>query len=189
MNKRKAERSASDEPAWKKRFLSSCYQALVGRSGLEPVVMVIGGGGGAAARERAAAAAVATGKRKRAWGEVEEEGDSGEPGKGYPLCKKWEQSKGAAAGAVCTPREAARGPRLGAEPRDKPQARREAVAAGEATADQIEEDFFQYNSFQYWRVPLPDVDLSDILLHCDTEKMTDETMPEMNVSSETDMES
>lgn len=43
-----------------------------------------------------------------------------------------------------------------------------------------EEEFSQYNSFLYWRAPLPAIDLSDI------QNLDGETSPEAKIPSRTD---
>ncbi|KAL0607093.1 hypothetical protein AAY473_023695 [Plecturocebus cupreus] len=50
------------------------------------------------------------------------------------------------------------------------------------------EEFWQYNTFQYWRNPLPPIDLADIEdLNEDT--LTEATLQGKNEGSEVDMES
>ncbi|XP_075581851.1 uncharacterized protein C9orf40 homolog [Pelecanus crispus] len=50
----------------------------------------------------------------------------------------------------------------------------------ERGADQQEEEFCQYNSFLYWRAPLPTIDLSDI------QDLDGEAAPRAKTSSRTD---
>ncbi|XP_064358604.1 uncharacterized protein C9orf40 homolog [Dromaius novaehollandiae] len=50
-----------------------------------------------------------------------------------------------------------------------------------AAAAEQEEEFCQYNSFLYWRVPLPTLDLSDI------QDLDGETVPETKTPSRTDI--
>ncbi|XP_064355900.1 uncharacterized protein C9orf40 homolog isoform X2 [Dromaius novaehollandiae] len=70
--------------------------------------------------------------------------------------------------------------------RGGPAAAQEARAAGgsegrgKERAAAEEEEFCQYNSFLYWRVPLPTLDLSDI------QDLDGETVPETKTPSRTD---
>uniref|UniRef100_A0A8C3PAG1 Uncharacterized protein n=1 Tax=Chrysemys picta bellii TaxID=8478 RepID=A0A8C3PAG1_CHRPI len=50
-----------------------------------------------------------------------------------------------------------------------------------------EEEFWQYNSFQYWRAPLPAIDLS-VILDLDGENMTDARTTSRTEIIETEME-
>ncbi|XP_027730669.1 uncharacterized protein C9orf40 homolog [Vombatus ursinus] len=49
--------------------------------------------------------------------------------------------------------------------------------------EQLIEEFWQYNTFQYWRNPLPSIDLSEI------EKLTEATLTSKDEGAEIDMES
>ncbi|XP_078533536.1 uncharacterized protein C9orf40 homolog [Lissotriton helveticus] len=50
------------------------------------------------------------------------------------------------------------------------------------------EECWQYNSFHYWRVPLPNIDLSDIV-HLDEENITEFTPASRTEGAEVEMES
>ncbi|XP_065262593.1 uncharacterized protein C9orf40 homolog [Emys orbicularis] len=57
----------------------------------------------------------------------------------------------------------------------------------ERGTEEHEEEFWQYNSFQYWRAPLPAIDLS-VILDLDGENMTDARTTSRIEIIETEME-
>ncbi|XP_043831743.1 uncharacterized protein C9orf40 homolog [Dromiciops gliroides] len=85
-----------------------------------------------------------------------------------------------------------RGPaeELGPRPLLRPRASEPERGAGEevprprgAREEELIEEFWQYNTFQYWRNPLPSIDLSEI------EKLTEATLTSKDEGLEIDMES
>ncbi|XP_030323080.1 uncharacterized protein C9orf40 homolog [Calypte anna] len=67
-----------------------------------------------------------------------------------------------------------------AAPQDERTAEGRGRPSGNERAAAEQEDFFQYNSFLYWRTPLPAVDLSDI------QNLDGDTPPEAKMPSKTD---
>ncbi|XP_066194867.1 uncharacterized protein C9orf40 homolog isoform X2 [Sylvia atricapilla] len=75
-----------------------------------------------------------------------------------------------------------------AEPRDAAAEEGRAGGRGEErTAAEQEEEFCQYNSFLYWRAPLPAIDLSDIL-NLDEETPSGSKTAARTDTTETEME-
>ncbi|XP_053265131.1 uncharacterized protein C9orf40 homolog [Podarcis raffonei] len=114
--------------------------------------------------ESFAAAAPPLLKRRRAEAERKEEPPGGGGGGGGGLKRKRAEEEEEAARAAKRPSVAPGGGVAGATALSRPPG--SASARGgrpKAPLEEPEDDVWRYNSFQYWRSPLPAIDLSDIL--------------------------